>query len=153
MIDIYNVAWVILFINLILINDDLKFLLITLLLSNINMHNSVVLNILWFIIITVFTLFIPLCNWGKYIDEYDIYLKKNILVFLLFVLSYLSYIIYDYHNSSIFYSIMIYPFICFLLNMYFFAIKEKEIFMTLVIIINIFVNIGLFQIINGFIYM
>ena len=152
MFDVYNIAWIVLFINLVLINDDLRFLLITLMLSNINMHDSVVLNMLWFIIITLGTIFIPLFNWAKYIDDYDIYFKKNILVMLLFTTSYMSYIIYDYNNSSIFYSIMIYPLICFIINMYFFVIKEREIFMILNIIINIFLNIGLFQIINGFIY-
>ena len=152
MFDVYNIAWLVLFINLVLINDDLRFLLITLMLSNINMHDSVVLNMLWFIIITLGTIFIPLFNWAKYIDDYDIYFKKNILVMLLFTTSYMSYIIYDYNNSSIFYSIMIYPLICFIINMYFFVIKEREIFMILNIIINIFLNIGLFQIINGFIY-
>jgi hypothetical protein len=152
MFDVYNIAWLVLFINLVLINDDLRFLLITLMLSNINMHDSVVLNMLWFIIITLGTIFIPLFNWAKYIDDYDIYFKKNILVMLLFTTSYMSYIIYDYNNSSIFYSIMIYPLICFIINMYFFVIKERDIFMILNIIINIFLNIGLFQIINGFIY-
>jgi hypothetical protein len=152
MFDVYNIAWIVLFINLVLINDDLRFLLITLMLSNINMHDSVILNMLWFIIITLGTIFIPFCNWTRYIDDYDIYLKKNILVMLLFTTSYMSYIIYDYNNSSIFYSIMIYPLICFIINMYFFIIKEREIFMILNIIINIFLNIGLFQIINGFIY-
>lgn len=152
MFDVYNIAWIVLFINLVLINDDLRFLLITLMLSNINMHDSVVLNMLWFIIITLGTIFIPLFNWTRYIDDYDMYLKKNILIILLFITSYMSYIIYDYNNSSIFYSIMIYPLICFIINMYFFVIKEREIFMILNIIINIFLNIGLFQIINGFIY-
>ncbi len=152
MFDVYNIAWIVLFINLLLINDDLRFLLITLMLSNINMHDSVVLNIIWFIIITICTIFIPLCNWTNYIDEYDIHLKKNILIVLLFSLIYLSFIISDYYNSSIFYSIMIYPFICFIINIYFYIIKEREIFIILNIIINIFVNIGLFQIINHFIY-
>ncbi len=152
MIDVYNIAWIVLFINLLLINDDIKIMLTMLLLSNINMHDSVVLNIIWFIIITICTIFIPLCNWTNYIDEYDIHLKKNILIVLLFSLIYLSFIISDYNNSSIFYSIMIYPFICFIINIYFYIIKEREIFIILNIIINIFVNIGLFQIINHFIY-
>ncbi len=152
MIDVYNIAWIVLFINLLLINDDIKIMLTMLLLSNINMHDSVVLNIIWFIIITICTIFIPLCNWTNYIDEYDIHLKKNILIVLLFSLIYLSFIISDYYNSSIFYSIMIYPFICFIINIYFYIIKEREIFIILNIIINIFVNIGLFQIINHFIY-
>jgi hypothetical protein len=152
MFDVYNIAWIVLFINLLLINDDLRFLLITLMLSNINMHDSVVLNMLWFIIVTLCTILIPLCNWSRYIDEYDIDLKKNILIVLLFSVIYIAFIINDYYNSSIFYSIMIYPLICFLLNMYFYIIKEREIFMILNIIINIFVNIGLFQIINRFVY-
>jgi hypothetical protein len=152
MTDVYNISWIVLFINLLLINNDLKFILIILLLTNINMYNSIILNILWFVIISVFTLFIPLYNWTNHIDKYDIHFKKNILIFLVFILSCISYIIYDYNNSSIFYSIMIYPFICFLLNIYFYIIKEREMFMILNIIINIFVNIGLFQIINQFIY-
>ncbi len=152
MFDVYNIAWIVLFINLLLINDDLRFLLITLMLSNINMHDSVILNMLWFIIVTLCTILIPLCNWSRYIDEYDIDLKKNILIILLFSVIYIAFIINDYYNSSIFYSIMIYPLICFVLNMYFYIIKEREIFMILNIIINIFVNIGLFQIINQFVY-
>jgi hypothetical protein len=152
MLDVYNIAWLVLFINLLLIIDDLRFLVIILLLSNINIYNSIALNIIWCIIITIFTVFIPLCNWKKYINEYNIYIKKNILLTLLFILLCISYMIYDYHNSSIFYSIMIYPFMCAVLNIYFFIIVEREMFMTLNIIINIFVNIGLFQIIYGFIY-
>ncbi len=152
MFDVYNIAWIVLFINLFLINDDIKIMLIILLLSNINMHDSVVLNIIWFVIITVCTIFIPLCNWTNYIDNYDIHFKKNILIVLLFSLIYISFIISDYKNSSIYYSVMIYPFICFIINMYFYIIKEREIFMILNIIINIFVNIGLFQIINQFVY-
>ncbi len=152
MFDVYNVAWIVLFINLLLINDDIKIMLMMLLLSNINMHDSVVLNIIWFIIITLCTIFIPFYNWAIYIDDFDIYLKKNILLVLLFSVIYLSFIISDYNNSSIFYSIMIYPLICFIINMYFYIIKEREIFMILNIIINIFVNIGLFQIINRFVY-
>ncbi len=152
MIDVYNIAWFVLFINLLLINDDLRFLLMTLMLSNINMHDGLVLNMLWFIIITLCTILIPLCNWTKYIDEYDINFKKNILILLVFSLIYMCIIINDYYNSSIFYSIMIYPLICFIINTYFYIIKEREIFMILNIIINIFVNIGLFQIINRFVY-